>query len=90
MEIDYDANDRASDTVASSVSPTATTADHKVNLKRTLLPHQLEAVEFLTNAENTLGGGIIADAMGLGKTTSVIASVVKQGQAQHNGFRRPL
>jgi SNF2 family DNA or RNA helicase len=43
--------------------------------KRTLFPHQEEAVEwFLRTERETERGGILADEMGLGKTTSALVA----------------
>lgn len=53
-----------------------------ISMISTLMPHQIEAVEWMEEREIPCreghpGGGILADFMGLGKTVDVIACLVK-------------
>ena len=57
----------------------------------TLMPHQVLGVSFMLGKENDENylGGILGDAMGLGKTVQAIATIVKN-PSRDNKIRTTL
>ena len=43
------------------------------SLQHTLMPHQVEALDWLVSIYNNCEGGLLADEMGLGKTVEIIS-----------------
>lgn len=55
------------------------------NLKVDLLPHQIQAVEWMLKKEKSINkGGILADDMGLGKTISSLAMILLDREMKQN------
>jgi hypothetical protein len=64
--------------IAASASAAADGSVMSTGARRTPLPHQLQGVDFLANAETTLGGSILGDWMGLGKTMTAILLMLRR------------
>jgi len=62
------------------------TSSHSVEMLTSLLPHQVHAVQWMKDHEQSQFGGILADDMGLGKTLDCIALMV---QSDHTTIPAP-